>query len=99
MLGVGAGLLVAAAVAPSAERGDWLASASVAAFTAPLSLYSASDMASLGRWPIWSAVLVGGPPGRRSGDGAGRPPNSLSDGVSSRTPTNPDGARSLATSS
>ncbi len=58
MLGVGAGLLVASAVAPRADRGDWLASASVVAFTAPLALYSASDMASVGRWATWSAVLV-----------------------------------------
>lgn len=59
MLGVGSGLLVALAVAPRAERADWLTSASVTAVTAPLSLYLASDMASLGRWRIWSALLIG----------------------------------------
>ncbi len=58
MLGIGAGLLVALASAPRRERSDWLTSASITAFTAPLSLYLASDMANLGRWKIWSALLV-----------------------------------------
>ncbi len=39
MLGIGAGLLVALAAAPRRERADWLTSASITAFTAPLSLY------------------------------------------------------------
>lgn len=59
MLGVGIGLLLAAAAAPRRERGDWLTSGSVAAFTGPLSLYAASDVAGLGRWPVWAVVLVG----------------------------------------
>jgi len=59
MLGVGAGLLVTLAAAPHRERADWLTSASITTVTAPLSLYLASDMATLGRWTIWSALLVG----------------------------------------
>jgi len=59
MMGVGAGLLVAAAVAPRDERGDWLTSGSVAAVTGPLSLYGSYDVAALGRWPLWFAVMVG----------------------------------------
>ena len=59
MLGVGAGLLVAAAVAPRQARGDWLTSAAVVAFTGPLALYLTYDIAALGRWPIWAGVLVG----------------------------------------
>jgi len=59
MLGVGAGLLAAALAAPRLERADWLTSAAVTAFTAPLSLYLAYDMASVGRWPVWTAVLLG----------------------------------------
>lgn len=58
MLGMGTGLLVAAAVAPRRARGDWLASAAVAAFAAPLSLYASYDVAALGRWPVWSGVLL-----------------------------------------
>jgi len=58
MLGVSAGLLVAAVAAPRAERGDWLASAAVAAFTGPLSLYLSYDVASLGRWPLYFVVLL-----------------------------------------
>lgn len=46
-------------VAPRAERGGWLNSAAITAFTAPLSLYLASDVAGLGRWRIWSGLLVG----------------------------------------
>ncbi|MEO7555411.1 MAG: hypothetical protein ABIV94_02240, partial [Acidimicrobiales bacterium] len=59
MLGIGTGLLVAIALAPRSEREKWLISASITAFTAPLSLYMAGDVGSLGRWTIWSAVLVG----------------------------------------
>ena len=59
MLGIGTGLLVALASAPRSEREEWLISASITAFTAPLSLYLVADMGSLGRWRIWSAVLVG----------------------------------------
>jgi len=58
MLGMGAGLLVAAALAPRPARGDWLVSAAVVAFTAPLSLYATYDVAALGRWPVWSGVLL-----------------------------------------
>ena len=59
MLGIGTGLLVALALAPRSEREQWLISASITAFTAPLSLYLAADMGSLGHWRIWSALLVG----------------------------------------
>lgn len=58
MLGVGVGLLAAAAVAPHGDRGDWLTSASIVAFTGPLALYLSYDIAALGRWPVWSAILV-----------------------------------------
>lgn len=58
MLGVGAGLLAAAAVAPRRDRGDWLVSASVTAVMAPLSLYLSYDLAALGRWPVWSVLLL-----------------------------------------
>jgi len=58
MLGVGAGLLVSAAVAPRADRGDWLTSASVTAVTGPLALYAVPDMTSVGRWPLWTVVLL-----------------------------------------
>ncbi len=59
MLGIGTGLLVALASAPRSEREEWLISASITAFTAPLSFYLVADMGSLGRWRIWSALLVG----------------------------------------
>jgi len=59
MLGIGAGLVVALASAPRPEREEWLISASITAFTAPLSLYLVDDVRSLGRWRIWSALLVG----------------------------------------
>jgi len=58
MLGIAVGLLVAATAAPRAERSAWLTSASVTAFTAPLSLYLAYDVKALGRWPVWSMVLL-----------------------------------------
>lgn len=58
MLGMGIGLAVAAAIAPTTERGDWLSSASVVAVTGPLSLYAAYDVSTLGRWPIWSVILL-----------------------------------------
>ena len=59
MLGIGAGLVVALASAPRSEREGWLTSASITAFTAPISLYFVRDVGSLGRWRIWSALLVG----------------------------------------
>ena len=58
MLGMGIGLLVAAAVAPRSARGDWLTSAAIVAFTGPLSLYLTYDVAALGRWPLWAGVLL-----------------------------------------
>jgi len=58
MMGMGIGLLVAAAVAPRSARGDWLTSAAVVAFTGPLSLYVAYDVAALGRWSTWTGVLL-----------------------------------------
>lgn len=59
MLGIGTGLLVALALAPRSDREDRLISASITAFTAPISLYLVGDVGSLGRWKIWSALLVG----------------------------------------
>ncbi len=58
MLGMGVGLFVAGAVAPRSSRGAWLASAVVVSVTGPLSLYAAYDVAALGRWRVWSAVLL-----------------------------------------
>ncbi len=58
MLGMGVGLLVAAAVAPRSARGDWLASAVVVTVTGPLSLYATYDVAALGRWRFWAGVLL-----------------------------------------
>jgi len=58
MLGMGIGLLVAAAVAPRSARGDWLTSAAIVAFTGPLSLYLTYDVGALGRWPFWAGVLL-----------------------------------------
>jgi len=58
MLGIGIGLLAVSRTAPRAQRGDWLAGASVVAVTGPLSLYAAYDVAALGHWPLWTAVLV-----------------------------------------
>jgi len=59
MLGVGAGLLVAAALAPVDERGAWLTSAAIVAFTGPLAFYLAYDLSWVGRWPVWAIVLLG----------------------------------------
>ncbi len=58
MLGVGAGLLVAAALAPVDERGAWLTSAAVVAFTGPLAYYLTYDLSWVGSWPVWAVVLV-----------------------------------------
>jgi len=58
MLGMGVGLLVAGAVAPHAARGAWLASGVVVSVTGPLSLYLSYDVAALGRWQVWSAILL-----------------------------------------
>jgi len=59
MLGIAAGMLATAALAPRVERADWLISASITSFTTPLSLYLAYDVDHIGRWPIWSALLLG----------------------------------------
>lgn len=59
MLGVGAGLLVAAAVAPVDERGTWLTSGAIVAFTGPLAFYLSYDLPWVGHWPAWAVVLVG----------------------------------------
>lgn len=59
VLGIGVGLLSVAALAPMDERGAWLTSAAIVAFTGPLAFYMAYDIAWFGRWPIWAAVLVG----------------------------------------
>ena len=58
MLGIGAGLLVAARLAPAKERGAWLTSGSIVAFASALSLYLTFDMSSVGHWQLWGAVLV-----------------------------------------
>lgn len=58
MLGIGAGLLVAARLAPPRERGEWLTSAAVTAFAGPLGLYLAYDSSSIGQWQAWAIVLV-----------------------------------------
>lgn len=57
MLGTAAGLLVAAA-AGRAERGAWLTSGAIAAFTGPLVLYLSYDLAAFGRWPFWALALL-----------------------------------------
>ena len=58
MLGIGAGLLVARALAPRLERIDWMTSGAIAAVLGPLSLYLAYDFETLGRWPAWALSLV-----------------------------------------
>lgn len=58
MIGIAGGLLVTAAVAPQARRGEWLTSGAVAAFFAPLGLYLAYDMKSVSEWPTWAATLI-----------------------------------------
>jgi len=58
MIGIAVGLLVTAAVAPRNSRGEWLTSGAVAAFFAPLGLYLAYDIKSVGRWPTWAATLI-----------------------------------------
>jgi peptidoglycan/LPS O-acetylase OafA/YrhL len=58
MMGIAAGLLVTAAVAPRESRGEWLTSGAVAAFFAPLGLFLAYDMKSVGHWPTWAATLI-----------------------------------------
>lgn len=51
--------MAAAVLAPRPERGALLSSAVVVAFSAPLSLYLAYDISAVGRWPMWTIVLVG----------------------------------------
>lgn len=58
MLGIGIGLLAAAALAPKARRADWLTSGVIAAVLGPLGLYLSYDVAALGRWPAWALSLV-----------------------------------------
>ena len=58
MLGVGAGLLVAARLAPLAQRGDWLSSGAAAAFAGPLGLYLSYDIPAVGRWQAWALTMV-----------------------------------------
>lgn len=58
MLGIAAGLLVAGALAGSERRGDWLTSGAIAAFAGPPGLYVAYDVAAVGRWPLWTMILV-----------------------------------------
>lgn len=58
MVGIGAGLLATAVLAPTPQRGDWLTTASITAFTGPLGFYLVFDLAVLGRWPAWAVVLV-----------------------------------------
>jgi len=58
MLGIGAGLLAAAALAPKVHRGEWLTSGAVAAALGPLGLYLSYDVGALGRWPAWALSLL-----------------------------------------
>jgi len=58
MRGIGAGLVVAAAVAPKAQRGEWLTSGAIAAVLGPLGLYLSYDVGVLGRWPAWALSLL-----------------------------------------
>ncbi|MGI8985075.1 MAG: hypothetical protein ACR2HM_11200 [Acidimicrobiales bacterium] len=59
MLGIGAGLLAAAAVARREHRSELMTSAAITAFLGPLSLYLSYDVEALGRWPAWALTLVG----------------------------------------
>ncbi len=58
MLGIGIGLLAAAALAPQARRAEWLTSGVIATVLGPLGLYLSYDVAALGRWPAWVLTLV-----------------------------------------
>ncbi len=58
MLGIGAGLVVAAALAPKPQRGEWLTSGAIAATLGPLGLYLSYDIGALGRWPAWALSLL-----------------------------------------
>ena len=59
MLGIGAGLVATAALAPKAKRGEWLTSGAIAAALGPLGLYLSYDVGALGRWPAWALSLLG----------------------------------------
>ncbi len=58
MLGIGAGLVATAVLAPKAQRGEWLTSGAIAAALGPLGLYLSYDVGSLGRWPVWALTLL-----------------------------------------
>lgn len=58
MLGIGIGLLAAAALAPKDRRGEWLTSGAIAAVLGPLGLYLSYDVGALGRWPAWALSLL-----------------------------------------
>ncbi len=62
MLGIGVGLVVAAALAPKPQRGEWLTSGAIAAALGPLGLYLSYDVARprpLARVGAEPACLVG----------------------------------------
>jgi len=58
MLGIGAGLMATAVLAPKAQRGEWLTSGAIAAALGPLGLYLSYDVGALGRWPAWALSLL-----------------------------------------
>lgn len=58
MLGIAGGLLLAGALAGPVRRAEWFTSGAIAAFTGPLGLYLAYDVEAVGRWPLWTLVLV-----------------------------------------
>ncbi|GAC1602886.1 MAG: hypothetical protein NVS3B21_31190 [Acidimicrobiales bacterium] len=58
MLGIGAGLLLTARLAPTPQRGAWLTSGAVAAFLGPLGLYVTYDVPAVGEWQAWALALV-----------------------------------------
>ncbi len=58
MLGIGAGHVVAAALAPKARRGEWLTSGAIVAVLGPIGLYLSYDVGALGRWPAWALSLL-----------------------------------------
>ncbi len=58
MLGIGAGLVATAGLAPKAQRGEWLTSGAIAAALGPFGLYLSYDLGALGRWPAWALSLL-----------------------------------------
>jgi len=58
VVGFGVGLMLVRLVAPDAERGAWLTSASLAVLVSGLSYLLAFDMDQLGKWQGWTLALV-----------------------------------------